>query len=86
MTTIERLREAVAAVTQRVGCGDNSCRWARPTGMATNGGCLCRDGSPGNGYDPNLAARMAALYRVARELIEEPDWYVDGPTRPGETP
>lgn len=24
-----------------VGCGDNSCIVAKPTGMATNGGCRC---------------------------------------------
>lgn len=23
------------------GCGDSSCMWVRPTGMATNGGCRC---------------------------------------------
>lgn len=23
------------------GCGDNSCRYKRPAGMATNGGCRC---------------------------------------------
>ena len=34
------------------GCGDNSCILARPTGMATNGGCQC---------DP-LALRQAVVY------------------------
>lgn len=24
-----------------LGCGDNSCRYVKPTGMATNGGCRC---------------------------------------------
>lgn len=29
-------------------CGDNSCRYVRPKGMATNGGCRC-DRCPGCG-------------------------------------
>ena len=28
----------------KVGCGDNSCVWGSPGGMATNGGCRCFDG------------------------------------------
>ena len=26
-----------------IGCGDNSCMWGSPGGMATNGGCRCHD-------------------------------------------
>lgn len=25
------------------GCGDNSCHFVKPMGMATNGGCRCRE-------------------------------------------
>lgn len=25
----------------KIGCGDNSCIWGGPGGMATNGGCRC---------------------------------------------
>lgn len=31
-----------------LGCGDNSCRYVKPTGMATNGGCRCADNRPKN--------------------------------------
>lgn len=24
-----------------LGCGDNSCKYIKPSGMATNGGCRC---------------------------------------------
>lgn len=27
--------------TLKIGCGDNSCMWGSPGGMATNGGCRC---------------------------------------------
>lgn len=30
-----------AAAVGLVGCGDNSCRFVPPSGMATNGGCRC---------------------------------------------
>ena len=27
--------------TYDLGCGDNSCKYVKPPGMATNGGCRC---------------------------------------------
>jgi len=48
----------------RVGCGDNSCVWGSPGGMATNGGCRCyRD------ERRNIPERHA-LRRAARMLRE----------------
>ncbi len=28
-------------VVHGLGCGDSSCKYVKPTGMATNGGCRC---------------------------------------------
>lgn len=28
---------------KKLGCGDSSCRFIKPTGMHTNGGCRCFD-------------------------------------------
>ncbi len=30
-------------VVHGLGCGDNSCKYVKPTGMATNGGCRCAE-------------------------------------------
>ena len=39
---VRRLREALEKVPV-LGCGDSSCSFQRPRGMATNGGCRCVD-------------------------------------------
>lgn len=57
------IAEAAAAVTQYVGCGDNSCRFVTPKGMATNGGCRCE-------RRPGVMTTLAKLYRAA--LAPEP--------------
>lgn len=31
-----------------LGCGDNSCRYIKSTGMSTNGGCRCSRNKPGD--------------------------------------
>jgi hypothetical protein len=36
--TVEQVRHALEH-----GCGDRSCRFVAPKGMATNGGCRCFD-------------------------------------------
>lgn len=33
--------ESVAIELDDLSCGDNSCNFTRPSGMATNGGCRC---------------------------------------------
>jgi hypothetical protein len=53
-----RLREALRLVENRVGCGDHSCLFRKPTGMGTNGGCRCA-------RRPGCAEAFAALYRAA---------------------
>lgn len=52
------LKEALDLVTSRVGCGDNGCRFKRPTGMATNGGCSCFE-------NPGVKSALVALYKAA---------------------
>lgn len=72
MTNDERasLRSIVDQLAKIPGCGDNSCRFVRPTGMATNGGCRCHD---------SHSARMrmgflASLLRRIREILDaDPD-------------
>ena len=48
-----------------VGCGDNSCVWGGPGGMATNGGCRCY-GSRGGQSD---RAGLLQMTQVARHLM-----------------
>lgn len=36
-----KARELAAQYGFKIGCGDNSCRFGSPGGMATNGGCQC---------------------------------------------
>ena len=60
------MSEAVDTVTKHVGCGDNSCLFVKPTGMATNGGCRCcgRDG----GHRPFVPAALARLYKATLKI------------------
>lgn len=44
------------------GCGDSSCRFVRPAGMCTNGGCRCHLGSKGN-----IIAHMLMSLRIELE-------------------
>lgn len=59
---IKRIRGAVDEVSKRVGCGDSSCKFTRPSGMATNGGCRCEQG-------PFVVSALANLYRVTFEEL-----------------
>lgn len=61
--TVATLREAVAEVTVCAGCGDHSCRFVKPRGMATNGGCRCAD-------RPYVLATLAKLYKAALAATE----------------
>lgn len=65
-------RFIVDQIAKIPGCGDNSCRFVRPTGMATNGGCRCMAGrsSPIGSYLASLldaAKRAVAFVRVGPE-------------------
>lgn len=54
--------EAVSTAESYAGCGDNSCLFVKPKGMATNGGCRCVDRGCGR---PGLTPALGKLYRVA---------------------
>ncbi len=60
-----KLRDIAKALGFDAGCGDNSCIWGSPGGMATNGGCRC--GNRGGGNDRLELVRMQ---QVARALLE----------------
>jgi hypothetical protein len=40
---LNELRVLMDEFYEAAGCGDNSCRYVKPTGMGTNGGCRCWD-------------------------------------------
>jgi hypothetical protein len=56
------LREAQADVVRSLRCGDNSCLFGPPDGMATNGGCRCGAGSDREAR--RLLLTVAAKLRV----------------------
>lgn len=60
-----KLRDIAAALGLDAGCGDNSCMWGPPGGMATNGGCRCR--SPKGGDDRLELFKMS---KVATHLLD----------------
>ena len=60
-----KLRDVAAGLGMDVGCGDNSCIWGSPGGMATNGGCRCRSSDGGN-----ARVTMLQMQRVATHLLD----------------
>lgn len=62
----DALRSAVELVTAYAGCGDNSCNFVKPTGMATNGGCRCVERG---GARPGLTPALAQLYKAALRMV-----------------
>lgn len=61
-----KLRDVAAGLGMDVGCGDNSCVWGSPGGMATNGGCRCY-GSRGGQSD---RGGLLQMQRVAKHLLD----------------
>lgn len=57
-----------------IGCGDNSCRFGSPGGMATNGGCRCfeRSSSRMSSTERNLVVDISMGLGLLRELAELP--------------
>jgi hypothetical protein len=78
---LERWETLAAVYEDLSGCGDSSCLFKRPRGMATNGGCRCYDhvSAPG----PTLARfvtassarqwlhRVLQIARAVPELVAE---------------
>ncbi len=56
---LETLRASVDVAAVYIGCGDNSCLFETPSGMATNGGCRCE-------RRPGFRPAMAKLYRATK--------------------
>ena len=55
-------------------CGDNSCMFGRPGGMATNGGCRCiknLDGAQMPMSHRTFILRMASAIRFAADLVKD---------------
>jgi hypothetical protein len=67
---------AAAEVTSRLGCGDNSCFFKRPAGMATNSRCTCIESHPRR---PFLPAAIAALLKTIGALTPTAEPGKDGP-------
>lgn len=61
-----KARELAAKYGYDIGCGDNSCWFGSPGGMATNGGCRCwpRGASAANVTNQELQD----MRRLARSL------------------
>lgn len=57
-------------VVHGLGCGDSSCKYVRPTGMATNGGCRCAR-NHGDKVERFLLRNLASLFRENEKLKAE---------------
>jgi len=71
-----QLHQVAAALGWQVGCGDNSCIWGAPGGMATNGGCRCYGSRGGQSERTGLAmmaevARALLRYRTIDAIMRE---------------
>lgn len=64
------LEAALQTARKYVGCGDNSCRFVTPGGMATNGGCRCIEHAR-PGVHPSLGMVFRAAERVVTEWSKE---------------
>jgi len=53
-----------------LGCGDNSCKYIKPTGMATNGGCRCSR-NRGEHVERFLLRNLAKVVEENKNLNEE---------------
>lgn len=60
---IEALRAVVRRAGDLLGCGDNSCLFIKPRGMATNGGCRCLNA-------PGVSRTLSNLYKAALQVVE----------------
>jgi hypothetical protein len=65
---VVELAQAVALTSEYVGCGDNSCLFVKPQGMATNGGCRCIERGSGR---PGVAPALGKLYKAALAAVKE---------------
>ena len=64
--SLDKIRETFLCAKQCVGCGDNSCLFVKPKGMATNGGCRCVERGGGR---PGVNTSLAALYKAVEVAV-----------------
>lgn len=68
--SIPKPREIAASIGIEAGCGDNSCLWGSPGGMATNGGCWCAERGTSH---VDLRRELQKALKVVRHLAEKID-------------
>ena len=69
MTTL-KIIDALALIERYAGCGDNSCMFIKPKGMATNGGCRCFE-RVSDTRQRLLAQALALLYREVKATHDQ---------------
>jgi hypothetical protein len=57
-----------------LGCGDNSCKYVKPSGMATNGGCRCAQNNSRN-VERFLLRNIAKLHQQVQ--LQQADKEID---------
>jgi hypothetical protein len=67
--TEARLTATATAVANYFGCGDSSCAFVTPHGMATNGGCRCLKDGPVTVAQARTVRAMWAWIKKAPALI-----------------
>lgn len=63
-------------VIHGLGCGDNSCKYVKPSGMATNGGCRCSR-NHGDKVEIFLLRNLAKVIQENKLLKEEIQSHVE---------
>ena len=70
--TAEEAIEAIRELARANRCGDSGCIYARPGGMATNGGCRCARDDGGSRYDDGVRAMRNYVSNVKTILAKVP--------------
>lgn len=63
-------------VIHGLGCGDSSCKYVKPTGMATNGGCRCSR-NHGDKVERFLLRNISKLHQDLAKAKDEIQGYVE---------
>lgn len=63
-------------VVHGLGCGDSSCKYVKPTGMATNGGCRCSR-NHGDKVERFLLRNISKLHQDLAKAKDEIQGYVE---------
>lgn len=70
MSFIKGYKWSEDPVLHGLGCGDNSCKYVKPTGMATNGGCRCSQ-NRGSHVERFLSRNLMSVIEKNKELEAE---------------